>query len=106
MLCMETILKVRRLSLKQGLSQRAIAKQLQIYRRTVRKYLAIETKEPPTYNRTQTHYPKLGEFIPALTQRLIDEAKLPAKQRLTARRHFEKLRTEGYPGRDSTLSNF
>ena len=57
MLCMETILKVRRLSLKQGLSQRAIAKQLQISRRTVRKYLAIETKEPPTYNRTQTHYP-------------------------------------------------
>ncbi|CNJ36265.1 putative transposase [Yersinia aldovae] len=52
MLCMETILKVRRLSLKQGLSQRAIAKQLQISRHTVSKYLAIETKEPPTYNRT------------------------------------------------------
>ncbi|MCG9146600.1 helix-turn-helix domain-containing protein [Yersinia enterocolitica] len=42
---METILKVRRLSLKQGLSQRAIAKQLQISRHTVSKYLAIETKD-------------------------------------------------------------
>ncbi len=50
MLCMETILKVRRLSLKPGLSQRAIAKQLQISRRTISKYLAIETKEPPAYN--------------------------------------------------------
>ncbi|CRY69503.1 putative transposase [Yersinia pekkanenii] len=46
MLCMETILNVRRLSLKQGLSQRAIAKQLQISRSTVRKYRAIETKAP------------------------------------------------------------
>ncbi|CNB20107.1 putative transposase [Yersinia ruckeri] len=51
MLCMETILKVRRLSLKPGLSQRAIAKQLQISRRTISKYLAIETKEPPAYKR-------------------------------------------------------
>ncbi|EEQ05228.1 hypothetical protein yberc0001_20380 [Yersinia bercovieri ATCC 43970] len=25
--------------------------------------------------RTQTHYPKLGEIIPVLTQRLTDEAK-------------------------------
>jgi DNA-binding transcriptional regulator LsrR (DeoR family) len=70
---METILKVRRLSLKQGLSQRAIAKQLQISRHTVRKYLAIETKEPPTYNRTQTHYPKLGEFMVRKLNRIFQE---------------------------------
>lgn len=61
MLCMETILKVRRLSLKQGLSQRAIAKQLQISRHTVSKYLAIETKcqyrckNDPHANVKQTH---------------------------------------------------
>ncbi|WP_049604330.1 IS21 family transposase, partial [Yersinia aldovae] len=106
MLCMETILKVRRLSLKQGFSQRAIAKQLQISRHTVSKYLAIETKEPPTYKRTQTHYPKLGEFIPVLKQRLTDETKLPAKQRLTARRHFERLRTEGYQGAYCAVASF
>ncbi|QBQ01355.1 IS21-like element ISYen2A family transposase (plasmid) [Yersinia enterocolitica subsp. palearctica] len=106
MLCMETILKVRRLSLKQGLSQRAIAKQLQISRHTVSKYLAIETKEPPAYKRTQTHYPKLGEFIPVLKQRLTDETKLPAKQRLTARRHFERLRTEGYQGAYCAVASF
>ncbi|EOR73627.1 putative transposase, partial [Yersinia enterocolitica subsp. palearctica YE-P1] len=103
---METILKVRRLSLKQGLSQRAIAKQLQISRHTVSKYLAIETKEPPAYKRTQTHYPKLGEFIPVLKQRLTDETKLPAKQRLTARRHFERLRTEGYQGAYCAVASF
>lgn len=48
----------------------------------------------------------MGEFIPVLKQRLIDEAKLPAKQRLTARRHFEKLRTEGYQGAYCAVASF
>lgn len=67
MLCRETKLKVRKFSLKQGFSHRAIAKQLQISLHTVSKYLAIEIKDPSAYRRTQTRYPKLGEFIPVLT---------------------------------------
>ncbi|CNI18124.1 transposase [Yersinia thracica] len=54
----------------------------------------------------QTHHPKLGEFIPVLKQRLSDDAKLPAKQRLTARRHFERLRTEGYQGAYCAVASF
>lgn len=70
MLCMETVLKVKRLYHKEGLSQRAIAQQLQLNRRTVSKYL--NTKEPPVYKREQYQYPKLGAFIPLLGSGLIN----------------------------------
>ena len=42
MLCMETVIKVRRLHFKDKLSQRAIAERLGISRTTVRKYLKQE----------------------------------------------------------------
>ena len=47
MLCMETILKIRRLFYKEGLSQRKIADKLHLSRRTVKKYLTVT--EPPHY---------------------------------------------------------
>lgn len=63
MLCMETILKVKRFFHKKGLSQREIAKQLHLSRHTVQKYLKMEIKEPLRYQRNQINHPKLGPFI-------------------------------------------
>ncbi|QNT59131.1 winged helix-turn-helix DNA-binding family protein [Neisseria musculi] len=46
MLCMETIAKVHRLFHRQKLSQREIAKQLNLSRNTVAKYLQHPTVAP------------------------------------------------------------
>ena len=104
MLCMQTISKVKRLYHKEGLSQRSIAQKLNLNRRTVNKYL--NTTEPPSYKRPDQNHPKLGEFIPLLEQRLIEESLLPAKQRLTAQRHFEWLKTKGFDGSYTTITDF
>lgn len=106
MLCMETIAKVHRLFYRQKLSQREIAKQLNLSRNTVAKYLQQPTVEPPVYRRERTHYPKLGSFLEILTERLQQEAELPKHQHLSARRHFEQLKDAGYSGQYSAVAVF
>lgn len=106
MLHMQTIIKVRRLHFKDGLSQRIIAKKLNLSRTTVRKYLQQESVQPPFFNRTQIHYPKLGPFISVLTERLHQEITLPKSQHLTARKHFEWLRDQGFQGQYCAVAAF
>ena len=106
MLCMETVIKVRRLHFKDKLSQRAIAERLGISRTTVRKYLKQELTQAPSFTRTRIHYPKLGNFIPLLTERLNHEIQLPERQRHTARRHFEWLQDQGFEGQYCSVSAF
>lgn len=106
MLCMETILKIRRMHHKDGHSQREIAKRLGISRKTVSKYLNQAVIEPPTYKRTHTHYPRLGAFIPALTERLTRDANLPERQRHTAMQHFEWLQDQGFCGQYDSVAVF
>ncbi|MBE2896947.1 HTH domain-containing protein [Pasteurellaceae bacterium HPA106] len=65
---METILKIRRLYHKDGLSQRKIAEKLRLSRRTVKKYL--NTIEMPQYQRQHTDAPKLGPYKALLIERL------------------------------------
>ena len=67
---METISKIRRLYHKDKLSIRAIS--FNLNRRTVAKYL--NSTESPTYKRTSDHkhYPRLGEYLAELNQRLHD----------------------------------
>ena len=106
MLCMETILKVRRLYFKEGLSQRTIADKLRMSRHTISKYLKMDIQEPPSYKRSIKHYPKLGDYLLDLEAKLIEEYRLPDKQRLSARRHFEWLRTKGYQGQYCSIATF
>lgn len=104
MLHMQTISKVRLLFHKKGLSRRAIAKQLNLNRRTVAKYL--EVTEPPVYQRTSKYFTKLAPFIERFEHRLQEEQKLPKKQRLSALRHYEWLKAEGFEGCYSTITHF
>lgn len=106
MLCMETVIKVLRLHFKDKLSQRAIAERLGISRTTVRKYLKQELTQAPSFTCTRIHYPKLGNFIPLLTERLNHEIQLPERQRYTARRHFEWLQDQGFEGQYCSVSAF
>lgn len=106
MLCMETISKIHRLFHRQKLSQRTIAKQLNLSRNTVAKYLQQPTIKPPAYRRQQTHYPKLGPFLDILTRQLQQEVQQPKHQHLSAQRHFELLKDAGYTGQYSAVAAF
>ncbi|AWR58717.1 hypothetical protein CLH65_04860 [Proteus mirabilis] len=104
MLCMENITKVRRLFHKDRLSQREIAKKLQLDRRTVRKYL--NSTEIPRYQRENYLSPKLCPFKAYLIDRLEAQMLLPKHQRLSAVQHFEWLCSLGFEGKYPCVSRF
>lgn len=106
MLCMQTIAKIRRLHFKQQLSQRQIAKQLSLSRTTVAKYLKSELTQPPQYPKRKKHYPKLGPFIDRLTERLLLDEKLPKNKRISATRHYEWLKDQGFTGHYCSVAAF
>lgn len=104
MLVMETIAKIRRLFYKDKLSRREIAKRLRLNRRTVSKHLT--TTEPPKYQRNKQEYPKLGPYLEFINAHLLSDAAKPAKERLSIRRLFELLKSQGYEGQYSALSTY
>jgi len=101
---MEFIAEIRRRHFVGGESVSAIARDLQLSRPTVRKALAV--LEEPVYKRRQRVCPKLGGFQAQLEQWLDIEARLPRRQRRTARRLFEGLQAEGYRGSYDPVQRF
>ncbi len=95
---MELYARVRRAVLVEGRSQRAVALDFGLARKTVRKML--EYSAPPGYQRQQpVHRPKLGPWQGVIDAILEDDKSRPKKQRHTAKRIFERLRAEhGYTG--------
>ncbi len=105
MLCMETIGKIRRMKFVQGKGIKQIARDLQLSRNTVRK--VVRAPELPSgYRRGEQPRPKLGAFVATLESWLEAEAKLPSRQRRTARRLFEALQLEGYAGGEDTVRRY
>jgi len=95
---MENWAEIRRRVLVDGLSKRAACREYQIHWDTLTKILTHP--EPPPFRRTAPRpRPKLGPFLPVIHQILEDDRKAPKKQRHTANRIFQRLRTEyGYTG--------
>jgi transposase len=83
---------------RQGLSVSAIALQLGIDRKTVRKYLA-RGLEVPVYGPRQPRPRHIDPFVPYLRERV---AAWPG---LTGRRLFRELKERGYPGRCLALDD-
>lgn len=99
---------VRKAHFREGKSQREIAEELGINRRTVSKLLKMAPEEVPQYHRKQpiTH-PVLGEYIGIITHWLELDILAPRKQRHTAQRMYERLREErGYPGSYSAVRDY
>ena len=85
--------RVRRAVRVEGRSERAVALEFGISRETVRKMLRYAV--PPGYQRQQpVKRPKLGPWLGAIDAILEEDKRRPAKQRHTAKRIFERLRTE------------
>jgi len=96
-LCMETVLKIRRLCLVEGQSISEVARRFQLSRTTVRKYL--KDPSPPAYHQTHPRpKPQLAAFETQLTDWLEQDLKRPKREQRSAMRLFEDLQREGYRG--------
>lgn len=96
MLVEETIGKVR-IALKNGESQREVAKKYRLSRNTVRKIKASgQTKFE--YGPREVVYPILGPYMERLKEILKKEEELPQRKRCTGKRIYQSLQTEGYEG--------
>jgi transposase len=98
MYTVELYARVRRAVLVDGKSQRVVALEFGLARKTVRKML--EYSAPPGYQRQRpARRPKLGPWQGVIEAILEDDKQRPKKQRHTARRIFERFRAEhGYSG--------
>ena len=95
MLVVETIAKIRRLHLGQGLPIKAICRQLGLSRKVVRKVLRSGATEF-RYERAEQPQPKLGAWRDELDRLLAENAGRASRERLTLMRVFEALRGLGY----------
>src|ERR1035441_1419444 len=98
MYTVELYARVWRATLVEGKSQRTVAREFGLARKTVRKMLAYSV--PPGYQRQQpVRRPKLGPWLGVIDAILMDDKTRPAKQRHTAKRIFERLKEEhGFSG--------
>ena len=103
---MELYLRVRRPHFQGGLSGRKIAHDFGISRDSVSKMLAYS--EPPGYRRTvPLKSPKLDPYMDQIDQWLSEDKTRPRKQRHTAKRIFERLRSEcGFAGGYTIIKDY
>ncbi|MBS50767.1 MAG: IS21 family transposase, partial [Sphingobium sp.] len=102
---MELYLQVR-LACADGMSQRAAAKRFNVSRETVRKMLSFSS--PPGYRRQSVpQRPKLDGFVAIIDGWLEGDRSVPRKQRHTAKRVFDRLRTEhGFTGGYTIIKDY
>ena len=105
MLVVETVAKVRRLHLVQGLAIKAICRELGLSRKVVRKVLRSGATEF-RYERTRQPMPKLGAWQGELDRLLEENAGRASRERLTLMRVFEALRSLGYEGGYDTVRRY
>lgn len=98
--------KIRRAVLVDGKSQRQVAQEFGVNRKTVKKMLLNPL--PPGYRRERSvTRPKLAAFVETIRTILEGDKEVIPKQRHTARRLFERLRDEyGFQGGYSSICSF
>ena len=102
MLVVETIAKIRRLSLVHGKSIKAICRELKVSRKVVRKVLRSGETEF-RYERKHQPYPRMDAWRDELDRLLSANASKSQRERLTLIRVFEELRGLGYDGSYSSV---
>jgi hypothetical protein len=97
MLVVETIAKIRRLSLVHGKSIKEICRELRVSRKVVRKVLRSDATEF-RYEREHQPLPKIGPWKIDLDSILAANHGKAPRERLTLIRIYEELRDRGYDG--------
>jgi transposase len=89
----EVYARIRRAVQVDGMSIREAAREFGLSRKTIRKMLQFSL--PPGYQRKKpVARPKLGPWLGIIDQILADDQSQPKKQRHTAKRIFDRLKTE------------
>ena len=98
MYTVEIYARVRQAVHVEGRSQREVAREFGLARKTLRKMLAYSA--PPGYQRQRpVRRPKLGPWLGMIDAILKDDKTRPARQRHTAKRIFEWIKEEhGFSG--------
>jgi len=98
--------RVRRACHVEGMSRRQAARVFGIDPKTVAKMLRFSV--PPGYRRSKpVTRPKLDPLVPVIERILEEDRSRPRKQRHTARRIFERLRTEhGFTGGETIVKDY
>lgn len=103
---MELLGKIRRMQVREKLSERTIAKRTGLSRNTVHKWLkSVDEVEVPKYVRAKG-FNKLGAFTDELEQALKADALRPKKDRRTARALFAQIKASGYAGGYTRVTDF
>ncbi len=102
MLDVETIAKIRRLSLVQGKSIKQICRELKVSRKVVRKVLRSGETEF-RYERKHQPLPRMGAWRAELERLVAANADKPSRERQPLTGIFDQLRGLGYEGSYSSL---
>lgn len=105
MISVEERERVRRAYFIEKKTQRQIAREMNIARKTVRK--AIESAEPAAYTLSGPRpAPVLDKYKAQIDKLLMEAEGMPLKQRYTGRRIFQLLEQAGYSGAESTVRRY
>lgn len=102
---MTMIGKIRRMHFRQRRTVREISRATSLSRNTVRKYLRMERVQEPKYERS-SKATKLTPFHETIVRALKADARRPKRDRRTALALFEQIKSEGYAGCYSRLTDF
>ena len=95
MLTVDTIGKVRRAHFVQGKKIKAIAREMNLARNTVREIIRAEAQTEHRYVRKDQPLPQLGDHVAALDAMLKANTTCSRRERLTYYRMYEELRLGG-----------
>ena len=97
MFIVESIAKIRRMYHVEGKAIRAIAKELNISKNTVKKVIRSDKTKFELTKYTKSK-PVLGEHLESLNQLLEENTKEPVRRRMTAKKLYQQLQSSGYTG--------
>ncbi len=103
MLIMETKRKILN-RYRRGEKIRAISRDMNLSRNTVRSVIRCEGTPRTSYERKTQPYPALGEYVETLEKLLRDNAR--ARPKRTAKQIFELLQVSGYTGSYSSVGRY
>ena len=97
--------RVRRLYYRDGLSLSEIERRTGITRKTIRQWLNAPEGVEPKYRRQEGHT-KIGPYADRLVKMLEVDARRPVRERRTALKLFAELKTQGFDGDYSRVTEF